>query len=228
MLKPRPFYGNYQQKLYKKEVLFMVEMIKLGILASTKATDMQAVIDAIEQKKIDAEISILISNKEDSYALQRARMNGIEAFFLEPKGKKRDEYDKEIDSILENKGVDLVLLIGYMKLISPWFVEKWHNKVMNIHPSLLPAFAGGMDLNVHEEVLKRGCKITGASLIFIDEGADTGPIILQRAVNVEDSDNPESLKNKVQRAEQEILVDGIRLFSKNNLAVEGKRVRILK
>jgi phosphoribosylglycinamide formyltransferase-1 len=203
-------------------------MIRLGILASTKGTDMQAIIDAIESGKLDAEISVVISNKKDAYALERAKKHNIKAIFLDPKGKEREEYDKEISRILEEENVDLILLIGYMKLISPWFVKKYENRVMNIHPSLLPAYAGGMDLNVHEEVLKRGCKITGASLIFIDEGADTGPIILQKAVYVDDNDTPETLKGKVQKAEQEILLEGIRLFAEKKLKVEGKRVRILK
>ena len=98
---------------------------------------------------------------------------------------------------------------------------------MNIHPSLLPAYAGGMDLNVHEEVLKRGCKITGCSLIFIDEGADTGPIILQKAVDVKDDDTADSLKERVQKAEQEILIEGIKLFAEKRLKVEGNSVRVL-
>ena len=201
-------------------------MVRLGILASTKGTDMQAIIDAIEGKKLDAEIKVVISNKEDAFALERARKHNIKAIFLDPKGKEKEEYDKEIDKILQEEKVELVLLIGYMKLISPWFVKKYENRVMNIHPSLLPAFAGGMDLDVHEEVLKRGCKITGCSLIFIDEGADTGPIILQKGVNVKEDDTPETLKEKVQRAEQGILIKGIKLFAENKLKVEGKRVKI--
>ena len=203
-------------------------MIRLGVLVSTKGSDMQGIIDAIEAKKLDAEIAVVISDKEDAYALERARKHNLKAVFLDTKGKNKEEYDKGIDSILTEEGVELVLLIGYMKLISPWFVKKWLNKVMNIHPSLLPAYAGGMDLNVHEEVLKRGCKITGPSLIFIDEGADTGPIILQKALPVEDDDTPESLKSKVQVAEVELLLEGIKLFAEGKLKVGGKKVRVLE
>ena len=205
----------------------MVRMVKLGILASTKGSDMQGIIESIESKKLDAEIAVVISDKEDAYALERARKYNLKAVFLDSEGKDRETYDKEIDGILTENGVELVLLIGYMKLISPWFVQKWLNKVMNIHPSLLPAYAGGMDLDVHEEVLKRGCKITGPSLIFIDEGADTGPIILQKALPVEDDDTAETLKAKVQEAEVELLLEGIKLFAENKLKVEGKRVKIL-
>ncbi len=206
----------------------MLKMIKLGILASTKGTDMQAIIDAIESKKLDAEIAVVISDKKDAYALKRAEKHNVKAIFLDSKGKKREEYDKEISKILEEEGVELILLIGYMKLISPWFVNKYLNKVMNIHPSLLPAFAGGMDLNVHEEVIKQGLKTTGCSLIFIDEGADTGPIISQKEVEVEENDTPETLKEKVQKAEQEVLMEGIRLFAEGKIKVSGKRVEISK
>jgi len=198
----------------------------IGVLASTKATDMQAIIDAIKNKKLNAKISVVISNKKGSYALERAREQRIKAIFIDPKGKEREEYDREVSKVIEAEKVQLILLIGYMRIFSKWFVDKYKNKVMNIHPSLLPAYSGGMDLNVHEEVLKRGCRITGASLIFIDEGADTGPIILQKALDVEEHDNPETLKEKVQKAEQEILVEGVRLFSENKIKVEGNLVRI--
>ena len=188
---------------------------------------MQAVIDAIEAKELDADISVVISDKEDAYALQRARKHNLKAIYLDPRGKTREDYDKQLDKLLVENGVELVLLIGYMKIISSWFVQKWLNKVMNIHPSLLPAYAGGMDLNVHEEVLKRGCKVSGPSLIFIDEGADTGPIILQKVVKVENDETADTLKEKVQKAEMEIILEGIKLFAENKLKVEGKRVRIL-
>lgn len=200
----------------------------VAILASTSGTDMQAIIDAIENGKLNAEIKVVISNKPDNYALTRAKNHNIPAFFLDPKGKSREEYDKDISKILEENNVGLILLIGYMKLLTPLFVKKYENKVMNIHPSLLPAYAGGMDLNVHEQVLKRGCKVTGASLIFIDDGADTGPIILQKPVEIEDNDTPDTLKDKVQKAEQEILLQGIKLYFDNRLKVDGKRVSVLQ
>ncbi len=125
-------------------------------------------------------------------------------------------------------GVDLVLLIGYMKLMSSWFVQKWLNKVMNIHPSLLPKYAGGMDKGVHEMVLENGDEVTGASLIFIDEGADTGPIILQKEVPVEEGETVDSLKEKVQAAEQKIILKGIELYRDGNIKVDGHKVKILE
>lgn len=203
--------------------------IKIAILGSTRGTDLQDVIDGVESKKLkDVEISFVLSNKEDAYILKRAKKHKLKAIFLDPKGKESEEYDKEIDMLLQEHKVELVLLIGYMKLMSSWFVNKWLNKVMNIHPSLLPMFAGGMDKGVHATVLEYGCKVTGCSLIFIDEGADTGPVILQKAVDIDEGETVESLKEKVQKAEQEIIIKGIELFRDEKLKVEGRIVHILK
>ena len=206
----------------------VVWILKIAVLGSTKGTDFQAIIDAIGSKQLkDVEISFVLSNKEDAYILERARKHNLKAIFLSAKGKEREEYDKEVDKLLSDKEIELVLLIGYMKIISPWFVKKWLNKVMNIHPSLLPKYAGGMDLNVHKEVLENKDKVAGCSLIFIDEGADTGPIILQKEVPVEENETIDSLKEKVQKAEQEILIKGIELFRDNKIIVEGNKVNIL-
>jgi phosphoribosylglycinamide formyltransferase-1 len=203
--------------------------LNIAVLGSTRGTDLQAVIDAIESKKLkDINISFVLSNKEDAFILERAKKHNLNAIFLDSKDKGREEYDKEVDKLLVEHKVELVLLIGYMKLMSNWFVDKWRNKVMNIHPSLLPAFAGGMDKGVHEEVLEYGCKVAGASLIFIDEGADTGPVIQQKCVKVEEDETIESLKEKIQKAEQEIIIKGIELYRDNKLKVEGRIVHILK
>ena len=201
-------------------------MLKLGVLASTRATDMQAVIDAIISKKLNAVISAVISNKKDSYALERARNHNIKAVFVEQKNKTREEFDREIAKILNENKVDLILLIGYMRFLSPWFVNRYRNRVMNIHPSLLPKYSGGMDTDVHAEVIKNREKITGATLHFVDEGADTGPIILQKEVKIEKGETADSLKEKVQKAEQEIIVKAVDLFSKGKIKVEGRKVKI--
>lgn len=202
-------------------------MVKLGILASTKATDMQAVIDAIKTKELNAKISVLISDKKDAYALERAKKNNIPCFFIDSKGKDREQYDKEISQVFEKFKVELILLIGYMRIISKWMVDKYKNKIMNIHPSLLPAFAGGMDLDVHKKVLDSGVKITGATLHFVTESLDAGPIIMQKAVNVDSNDTIQTLKDKVQKAEQEILLKGINLLEKKRLKIENNKVIIL-
>ena len=199
----------------------------IAILASTNGTDMQAIIEAIGNGTLNAKIAVVISDKEQCYALERARKHNIPAVFLNPKGKTREEYDQEVSAIIEEYHVEFILLIGYMKLMGDWFVKHYKNRVINVHPSLLPAFAGGMDLNVHRAVLERGCKYTGCSIIFIDEGADTGPIILQKIVEVLDDDTPDTLKERVQRAEQEALLEAIPLYFSGKLQVEERTVRIL-
>lgn len=211
-------------------------MLKIGVLASTRATDLQAVIDAINSRKINAEISVVISDKEDAYALERANNNKIKSVFIDPKvliakiksdkEKSRENFDKEVAKILDEDEVILILLIGYMRYLSPWFVSKYKNRIMNIHPSLLPKYAGGMDKNVHELVLKNKEKITGATLHFVDEGADTGPIILQKEVKIDKNETVDSLKEKVQRAEQEIIVKAVDLFEKGKIKVEKNKVII--
>lgn len=200
-------------------------VLKIAVLGSTKGTDLQAIIDAIENGTLkNISISFVLSNVRDAFILKRAEKHNIKAIFLDPKGKKREEFDSEIDQLLTENGVELVLLIGYMKLISKGFVEKWGNKTMNIHPSLLPMFAGGMDLNVHEAVLARGCKVSGCTLMFIDEGADTGPIIMQKVVDVLDNDTSDSLKERVQKAEQELLIKGLKKYRDGNIKINGNKV----
>jgi phosphoribosylglycinamide formyltransferase-1 len=202
--------------------------IKIGVLGSTKGTDMQAIIDAIERKELDAEIVCVISNEEDAFILERARNHGIEAIFIEYKGKQRVLFDRAVTKEFDKRGVELVLLIGFMRIVSPWFCKKYENRLMNIHPSLLPLFAGGMDTNVHEEVLNRGIKVTGCTLHFVTPEVDHGPIIMQKPVMVEDNDTPETLEAKVQEAEQEVLKEAIRLFAEGKIKVEGNRVKIAK
>ncbi len=202
-------------------------VLKLGILASTRGTDMQAVIDAIEAKELDAEIACVISNKEDCFALERAKKHGIEAIFLNPKefGSK-EAYDKQVVKLLNEREVGLVLLIGYNKFLSEPFLKAFENRAMNIHPSLLPAFKG-WDTNVHQEVLDEGCKVSGCSLFFVTEEPDGGPIVAQKAVEVEEDETVDSLKEKVQRAEQEIIVKGVRLFAEGKLKVDGNKVKVV-
>lgn len=206
-------------------------MLRIAVLASTKATDMQRIIDEIREGELKgiAKIEVLISDRKDAYALERARKNNIEAIFLDPKNfKTREEYDEKILEILESKKIDLILLIGYMRIITKKLIDKYRNKIMNIHPSLLPAFAGGMDLNVHRAVLDYGCKITGCTLHFVDENVDSGPIIIQKACNVDEDDTEEKLKEKVQKLEQDALVEAIKLFAEGKIIVEGRKVKIKK
>jgi len=201
--------------------------LRIGVLASTKGTDLQAIIDEISEDKLDAVISVVISNKKDAYALERAREHGIKAVFIDAAGLKREEYDNKVMQILEDEGVEVIALIGYMRLLSAGFVHKYENRIMNVHPSLLPAFAGGMDENVHQTILEHGVKVSGCTIHFVDEGADTGPIILQEAVSITEDETVDSLKQKVQAAEKRLYPRALALFGEGRLKVEGRCVRIL-
>ena len=201
-------------------------ILNIGVLASTKATDLQAVIDAIQAKQLNSKISVVVSNKKDAYALERAKKHNIEAVFINSKDKEREDFDREVNDVLEKYDVDLILAIGYMRILSGWFVNKWKNKIMNIHPSLLPAFAGGMDKDVHTEVLKAGVKETGCTLHFVTEEVDSGPIIIQKKVDVAENETIESLKAKVQKAEQEVIVKALKLYDEGKMKVEGNKVVI--
>jgi phosphoribosylglycinamide formyltransferase-1 len=206
---------------------FLLAVI-LGVLASTRGTDLQAVIDAIGAKQLDAEIACVISNKADSFALERAKKHGIEEIFLDPKKfKTKEAYDEQLVKLLDERKVQLVLLIGYNKFLGKPFLKAFRNRVMNIHPSLLPAFKG-WDRNVHQEVLGAGCKVSGCSLFFVTSEPDAGPIIAQRAVPISENETVDSLKEKVQKAEQEVILNAIKLFAAGKLRVEGNKVRVLQ
>jgi len=205
-----------------------IKRLKIAVLGSTKGTNLDAILNAIKTGELDAEITMVISDKKDAYILQRAKNNKVAAFFIDPKSvNSREDYDKTIVEKLKLGQVELVLLIGYMRIISPYFVKQFKNKIMNIHPSLLPAFAGGMDLDVHKLVIESGVKITGCTLHFVDDGTDTGPIILQKAVEITKGETPQTLKEKVQKAEQEIILKGIKLFKNGQLKVQNDKVQIV-
>ena len=201
-------------------------MINIGVLGSTNGSDMESVISSIKSGKIEAKISVVISNNADAYILERAKMHNIEAVFIDLANKSREVYEQKIIELLESHDITLILLIGYMRLLSGEFVRKYKNRIINVHPSLLPAFSGGMDKNVHSDVLKYGVKITGCTVHFVDENTDAGPIILQKAVAVEDNDTADTLKARVQKAEREILPYAVELFVKGKLEVVGRKVYI--
>ena len=190
----------------------MSKKLKIGVLASTKGTDLQAIIDEISSGKLNAEIACVISNKKDAYALERAKNHGIEAIFIDTKGKEREDFDKEVAKEFSKRKVGLVCLIGYMRILSGDFVKKFRGKIMNVHPSLLPKFGGGMDINVHEQVINAGEKESGCTIHFVTEEVDGGPIILQMKVPVHPTDTPETLKERVQSAEKIAYPEAIRLF----------------
>ena len=191
-------------------------MIKLGVLGSTKGTDLQAIIDSIEKKELIAKIAVVISNKEGSYILERAKRNNIPFVFLSHKGKSRKEFDQEITTVLKESGVDLILLIGFMRILSIEFCQTWRDRLLNVHPSLLPKYAGGVDVNIHEEVLRNREKETGCTIHFVTEDVDRGPILIQKKCNVDDNDTVETLKAKVQALEGEALIESIQLIQNNS------------
>lgn len=197
-----------------------MKKLKIAVLASGGATDMEPIAVAIEKGELEAEITVLICDKPEAYALARAEKHHIPAIYLSPKNKLREEYCEKIMETMEEYGADLVLLIGWMKILSEDFVEKYGGlKTWNIHPALLPMFAGGMDRSVHKDVLERGAKITGCSLIALDEGADTGAIILEKVVEVRFDDTVDTLRDRVQKAEQEIILEAIRLHMEGRLKI---------
>lgn len=202
--------------------------LNIAVLGSTKGTDMEGIIDAIQRRELSANIALVISDRKDAYILERAKKHNIFTLFINPKDfRTREDFDKEIVKRLREKKIDLVLLIGYMRILSPCFVGNFRNRIMNIHPSLLPSFAGGMDLDVHKLIIEKGIKVTGCTLHFVDEGTDTGPIIIQKVVEVEERDTPETLKQKVQQAEQKAIVEAVKLFQENRIKVENGKVKLL-
>jgi len=166
--------------------------MKIAVLASTNGTDLQGLIDNF------IKIEVVICNKR-CLALDRAKVNKIQAIYHPATEETREEYDQKLAQHLE--GMDLILLIGWMRILSPWFVQKFQGKIVNVHPSLLPAFAGGMDKNVHQDVLDHGCKVSGCTVHLVDETIDGGKILIQRAVKVDDFETVDSLKAKVQQEE---------------------------
>ena len=202
--------------------------LRIGVLGSTRGTDLQAVIDAIEKKELRAKIVIVVSNKSDSFILERARSHAIKTVFLDPKKfSSREDYDKELARLLEKEKTGLVLLIGCLRVLSEEFCQKFENKIINIHPSLLPMFAGGRDLNVHGEVKKMGLRETGCTLHFVTPQVDGGPIIMQKKVPVYSSDSVEDIKNRVQAAEQEVILKALKLFAEHKIVVKSGLVKIL-
>lgn len=206
-------------------------MLKLAVLVSGGGTNLQAVIDAVEDGTVhNTEIAAVISNKKDAYALERAKKHGIPQRCISPKDfEKRELFDAALLQAIRQSGADLVVLAGYLVILPKNVIAAYENRIINIHPSLIPSFcgAGFYGLKVHEGVLARGVKVTGATVHFVDEGTDTGPIILQRAVNVEQGDTPEILQRRVmEQAEWKILPQAIDLIARGKVTVENGKVRI--
>ena len=189
-------------------------MIKLGILGSTNGTDLQAIFEAEKTKKLNAKVNVVISNKENAYILKRAKNHGVPAVFINHKNKKRKDFDSKISIELKKNNIDLILLIGFMRILSAEFCNAWQGKILNVHPSLLPKYSGGMDINVHDEVIANGDKESGCTIHFVTEELDSGPILIQKKCKVINGETAETLKTKVQQLEGLAFVEAINQLSK--------------
>lgn len=204
--------------------------IKIAVFASGSGTNLQAVMDHIENGSINGEICVVISNKQEAYALDRAKQQGIEAIYIERKKfPNKEERNHKIIDILKSKKIDLIVLAGYMNILGKDLVEEYKYRIINIHPSLIPSFCGKgfYGEKVHQAVLEYGVKITGATVHFVDEGTDTGPVILQKAVEVRDTDTVDTLAKRVLTVEHQLLPMAVKLFAEGRLKVEGRRVKII-
>ena len=190
-------------------------MINIGVLGSTNGTDLQFILDAINARTLDANVSVVISNKNDSYILKRAQKHNTPSVFINHKNRTREDFDSEMTMILKEHKVELILLIGFMRILSSDFCNEWSGKILNVHPSLLPKYAGGMDTNVHEEVLKNNDKETGCTIHLVTDEVDKGPIVIQKKCLVDSDDTIESLKTKVQDLEGAAFLEAIPMFSNN-------------
>lgn len=206
-------------------------MLKIAVLVSGGGTNLQAIIDAIAAGTItNAQIDVVISNNANAYALERAKKHGIEALCLSPKSyDTREQFNDALTQTIRDRGIDLVVLAGYLVIIPPQLIAAYKNRIINIHPSLIPSFCGTgyYGLKVHEEALRRGVKVTGATCHFVDEGTDTGPIILQKAVEVRAGDTPKQLQQRVmEQAEWVIMPQAIDLIANGKIQVTDGIVQV--
>jgi phosphoribosylglycinamide formyltransferase 1 len=203
-----------------------VKKLALGVLASGRGTNLQAIIDACREGRLVAEVRVVISDVEGSPALERARRAGIAALYLRPgefKTKLEPEMELAYANCLKEHGVELVLLAGFMRILHRDFLSQFPGRIMNVHPALLPAFPG---LDAQKQALERGVRFTGCTVHFVDESVDGGPIILQAVVPVEQEDSVESLSERILKEEHRIYCEAIRFFGEGRLRIDGRRVRI--
>jgi phosphoribosylglycinamide formyltransferase 1 len=196
-------------------------MTRLGILLSGRGSNFAAIADNIRQGKLAAEIAVVISNREDAGGIAAAKSRGLPTVVLPSKGRKREEHDRAVVAALQEAGVELVVLAGYMRLLSPWFVQQFHGRILNIHPSLLPSFPG---LEAQKQALDYGVQFSGCTVHFVDEHLDHGAIILQKAVPVLPGDDEHTLSDRILAQEHIAYSEAIALVAGGNYRVEGRRV----
>lgn len=197
-------------------------MHSLGILLSGRGSNFVAIADSIDAGRIpDARIAVVISNKADAPGVATARQRGLNAMVIPSKGKSREEHDREVVAALKQNGVELVCLAGYMRLLSPWFVQQFPRRILNIHPSLLPAFPG---LEAQEQAFAYGVKVSGCTVHFVDEELDHGPIIVQKAVCVQDGDDEHSLAARILEQEHLAYTEAIKIVLGGKYLIAGRRL----
>jgi phosphoribosylglycinamide formyltransferase-1 len=194
---------------------------RLGVLISGRGSNLQALIDAQVRGELGGEIAVVVSNVESAAGLERARRAGIPTVVRDHRGRKREEFDAEIVSVLREHGVELVCLAGFMRLLSPVFVRAFPDRILNIHPALLPAFPG---LDAQRQALEHGVKVSGATVHLVDEGLDSGAIVAQEAVPVRSGDTAESLSARILEAEHRLYPKAVRLLLEGRCHVDGRRV----
>ena len=198
------------------------EKFKLAVLVSGRGSNLQAIIDSIEKNNLAAEISLILSNVPDAYALQRGKKHRLKSIFLDPKSfSSRDDYEKQMIELLQTKSIDLVCLAGFMRILGKKFIDAFSGKIINIHPSLLPAFPG---LNVQEKALQHGVRFSGCTVHFVNEEVDGGAIISQAVVPILDADDTQSLSDRILEQEHIIYPEAIRLIIEDRLELSGRRV----
>ncbi len=201
-----------------------MKALTIGVLASGRGSNFQAIIDAIEAGYIRARINVLVTDNPEAFSIERAKKHGIESLIMLPKNYgSRDEYFRDISSELQKRGVELVVLAGFMRIVGKPLLDVYPNRVMNIHPALLPSFPG---LHGQKQANDYGVKISGCTVHFVDEGMDTGPIIIQAAVPVRDDDTEETLSERILRLEHKIFPEAIKIFSEGRVEIFGRKVRI--
>lgn len=201
-------------------------MTNIAVLVSGRGSNLQAIIDSVENGYLKARITAVISDVENAYALERARTHGIEAVFVNPKKYASKElYEKEILKVLKTHNAELVLLAGYMRVVGHALLEAYKNRMLNIHPALLPAFPG---LHAQKQAFDHGVKVAGCTVHFVDDILDGGPIILQRCVDVKEDDTAETLADRILEQEHKIYPEAVKLFVENRLRIEGRKVKIIQ
>ncbi len=199
--------------------------MNIAVFASGRGTNLQAIIKAIKKGKIKANLALVLSDNKNAYALKRAKRAGIKTIFIDPtQFKGREDFDREVLKYLEQEKIDLIVLAGFMRIISPALINRYPNKILNIHPALLPSFKG---THAIKDAFLYGAKISGVTVHFVDEKMDHGPIILQGEVKIKDSDTEETLEAKIHKLEHKLYPEAIRLFVEGKLKLDGRKIRIV-